>query len=277
MRLCTEPAELVAAVGDDVVGVDAVEAGLRRSSHEAGLRIELDAAGVQRPPRRRPVCDRQVERPIDVERRDPVVAQIGDVGQRARRRYDRRTARDAPRPRCRRPRRDDHRRQPLILGRPLPPPRDDDLVDARRPDLIHLLCQHDLIRGGVETDRRVVRRCDVVRRVVPELTPVQIGAVVRRGAVPRIEEGGDAAACLCRRGQAKSKQGCRGEVAACETVEVKHLSQPPRRQWAGRLIPGASGAHRQGARIRVSTDAAARFSWDDRSDGPAVPHTRGEA
>ena len=81
-----------------------------------------------------------------------------------------------------------HRRQPLILGRPLTPPRDGDLVDPGAADLVHLCCQDLLVARRVQPTRRVVRRGDVDRRRVPVLRPVLVGAVERRRAVPGVVE-----------------------------------------------------------------------------------------
>ena len=47
---------------------------------ERGLREQLGSSLVQRRLRSGPVGDRQVERPVDVERPDPERAQIGDIG-----------------------------------------------------------------------------------------------------------------------------------------------------------------------------------------------------
>ena len=84
VSLAAEPSELVAAVRDDVVGVDAVELRRRGGADERGLRKERRATGVQSLCSGGPLGNREVERPVDVERPHAVRRlQIRDVGDRA--------------------------------------------------------------------------------------------------------------------------------------------------------------------------------------------------
>ena len=234
VRLGAQPREHAAAVRDDVVRVDAVEAGRRPQRRRAPSartgRCRRRAARL----RRRPVGSREVERPIDVERPDPVAC----AGRRCRRRRSRRvrpgTARGAPRRRCRSARAPRPRRQPQILGRAPAPPRHGDLVDARRADLVHLRADHEPVGRRVEAARRVVRRRDVVRRRVPVLRPVLVRAVARRCRTTGSR--------TPRRGRPRRRREREREQdkprRSCRIRGVRRIISHPvgRQQWAARPI-----------------------------------------
>ena len=81
-----------------------------------------------------------------------------------------------------------HRREPCILGRPLPPPRHGELVYPGVGDLAHLHAEHRRIVGGVEPSCRVEDRGDRLRRRRAVLGPSGRAAVLRRRRKPRVIE-----------------------------------------------------------------------------------------
>ncbi len=186
MRLPAEPREFGAAAREDVVRVDALEAACLGEADERRLREEPHARHVCsecRPVRRREVCGVVDEDVNDAER-----PQVRDVGRNAGHRaagirlevHADLEATDA----CA----GQYGRQATILGRALPPPRDDDLADSGACDLRHLRVQDCRVARGVRAAQGIEVGCDVGGRPVAVLLPVLVAAVARRGAVPRVIE-----------------------------------------------------------------------------------------
>ncbi len=162
MRFAAEAPEHAAAEGDDVVGVDTVEpGGGRRSRPSPSARTASSRrreALRAMPPSRRPAGRRRdtrrtsgCRRAADTRRRTTVLATVRPVVRLEMRRDGDSSCAGGAGDEC----------EPRVLGRPSPPPRDDDLVDAGASDLVHLGCRRP---GGRTTSRSLApgstpRRC----------------------------------------------------------------------------------------------------------------------
>ena len=186
MRLRAVALESIAAIQEDVVGVEAGEAALRGEADEVRLREHAEPADpqIERPP----VVDGEVTGAVDVDVADPERPQMCEI--RADR-LDRTTGvrLDVDRDReALAVRRAQHGRQPQVLVRPPPPPGAHDLVDPRLPDVPHLRPENPRVGAGIGPSRGEEVRGDVQGRCVGALLPVAVGPVVGRVRVPGVEE-----------------------------------------------------------------------------------------
>ena len=157
MRLRAEAPEERAVPGDDVVGVEAVEAGGLRAADER--RVPEDAHALELGERRRPVRGGVAVGVVDVEVRHAGRRRAARCPPRSTRASGRRTAPGAPRPRARtRAAAAATSGRRVGLGRvPRPTTRRPPSRFPRR-DLAHLRGDDARVRRRVEAARRVVRR-----------------------------------------------------------------------------------------------------------------------
>ena len=186
MRLVAHAAERRAAARQDVVAVDAVEATRPREADEVRLREESNAGEMRG--QDRPLRSREVRRVVDEEVADAERPQVRDVRLGAGHgavvvRLEMRRDVDVVRTR-----RTDDTGEPRVLRRSPPPPRHDDLVDARARDVTHLRAHDGGVARRVHTARGIEVRRDVSRRRMAVLLPVLIRAVSGGRAVPRVVE-----------------------------------------------------------------------------------------
>ena len=216
-RLGANAGEVVAAVGDRVVRVDAVEAPGRSKAGQAGLREVAHRRGEARAPLH-PLRGGQVLRLVDEDVADPERAQVREVARQrvaaAGIRLDLGADAEVVPPRLAQ-----DERQADVGRRAAAPPGRDDLVDPSGADLRHLRGDDVGARARVRASRGVERRVEIARRSVSVLSPVLPRAVDERRPIPGVVEDCDERP-RCRRRRRQHQGGDHEEQEAAHDPPI---------------------------------------------------------